>query len=49
MREKMFVLELKNSDPNLGNNLAPIVGKNVVLSHHIPYERYMEKQIHKNS
>lgn len=23
----MFVLELKISDPNLGNNLAPIVGK----------------------
>ena len=35
----MFVLELKNSDPNLGNNLAPIVGKNVVLSHHITCER----------
>ena len=45
----MFVLELKNSDPNLGNNLAPIVGKNVVLSHHITCERHIEKQIHKNS
>lgn len=44
----MFVLELKNSDPNLGNNLAPIVGKNVVVSHHITCERHIEKQIHKN-